>query len=81
MDHRDPVDVYQAMNAAEAEIIRGMLEAEGIRADVGGGGQGELPGILPEVAVMVPAGDADRARDLIRAHQATHVDEPEESTT
>jgi hypothetical protein len=66
------------MNVAEAEIVRGMLEAEGIRAEVGGGGQGELPGILPEVAVMVPAGDAERARDLIRAHQQTHVDTAEQ---
>jgi hypothetical protein len=78
MDYRDPVDVYQAINAAEAQIIRGMLEAEGILAEVGGGGQGELPGILPEVAVMVPAGDAERARDLIRAHQQAHVETAEQ---
>jgi hypothetical protein len=78
VDHRDPVDVYQATNVAEAEIVRGMLEAEGIRADVGGGGQGELPGILHEVTVMVPAADAERARDLIRAHQQAHVETAEQ---
>ena len=75
MDHRDPVDVYHAMNSAEAEIIHGMLGAEGIRAEVGGG---EFPGILPEITIMVPAGDADRARDLIRAHQQAHIDTTEQ---
>jgi hypothetical protein len=78
MDHSEPVDVYEAMNPAEAEIIRGMLEAEGVRAEVAGNMQGGFTGTLPEVAVMVPAVDAERARDLIRAHQEAHAAAPAE---
>lgn len=69
MDPQDPVEVYATLSPSEAEIIRVMLDGEGIVADVAGDAQGGFPGALPEVSVLVPAQDADRARDLIRQHQ------------
>lgn len=75
MDHSEPVDVYQAINAVEAEIVRGMLDAEGLRAEVAGNIQGGFTGAIPEISVMVAAVDADRARALIQAHQASRVEE------
>ena len=69
MDPQDPVEVYATLSPSEAEIIRVMLDGEGIGAEVAGDAQGGFPGALPEVSVLVPAQDADRARDLIRQHQ------------
>jgi hypothetical protein len=69
MDPIEPVEVYSAFNPAEAEMIKGMLEAEGIQAMVAGEAQGSFAGATPEVTVMVHAGVADRARLLIRSHQ------------
>jgi hypothetical protein len=69
MDPTEPVEVYATFNPSEAEIIKNMLAAEGIEADVGGEMQGGFPGTTPEVTVMVHADHADRARHLILAHQ------------
>ena len=69
MDPVEPVKVHVTFNPAEAGIIRNMLEAEGIIAEVTGGSQGGFTGATPEVTVMVRGEDADRARNLILAHQ------------
>jgi translation initiation factor 6 (eIF-6) len=73
VDPNEPVEVYTSFNAAEAEIIKGMLEAEGVAAEVAGEAQGGFTGALPEVSVMVHAKDADRARELIEAHMKVHA--------
>lgn len=70
MESNEPVEVYAALNPAEAEIIRSMLESEGIDAKVAGDMQGGFTGTLPEVSVVVHADDADRARELIEIHQS-----------
>jgi hypothetical protein len=77
MDTSEPVEVYSSFRPAEAEIIRGMLEAEGIEADVTGESQGSFTGATPEVTIMVHAADADRARELIRAHQEAAAQAPD----
>ena len=69
MDPQDAVEVYATLSPSEAEIIRVMLDGEGIFAEVAGDTQGGFPGALPEVSVLVPAQDADRARELIAHHQ------------
>ena len=69
MDTSEPVEVYSTFNPAEAEIIKNMLEAEGIEADVTGDSQGSFTGATPEVTVMVHANDVERARKLILDHQ------------
>lgn len=82
MDPIEPVEVYSTFNPADAELVRVMLEAEGIEATVEGATQGGFPGALPEVTVMVHSKDADEARELIRDHKAkaaaTADDEDEE---
>ena len=70
MDRTEPVDVYVSSSPAEAEIIKVMLEGEGIEAQVTGESQGGFEGVTPEVTIMVRAKDASTARRLIRVHQA-----------
>jgi Putative prokaryotic signal transducing protein len=78
MDPVEPVEVYSTFNLAEAEIIRNMLDGEGIEADVTGESQGGFQGATPEVTVMVRGEDADRARKLILAHQEKAAESPDE---
>ena len=70
MDPLEPVEVYTAFNPTEAEIIKNMLNAEGLDATVSGDAQGGFQGATPEVAVMVHSRDRERARELIRVLQA-----------
>ena len=79
MDTNGPVEVFSGFNPAEAEIIKNMLEAEGIEADVTGDTQGSFTGATPEVTILVHAADADRARELIRGHQEAAANEPTEA--
>lgn len=79
MNRTEPVDVYATFNPAEAEIIKNMLEAEEIEAEVGGETQGGFPGATPEVTVMVHVNDADRARRLILAHQQLAAESDDEA--
>jgi hypothetical protein len=79
MDTSEPVEVYATFRPAEAEIIKNMLEAEGIEADVTGETQGSFTGATHEVTIMVHGKDADRARGLIRDHQKAAAEEPTES--
>jgi Putative prokaryotic signal transducing protein len=78
MDPVEPVEVYFTFNPAEAEIIKNMLDAEGIDAQVTGESQGGFTGATPEVTVMVSAEDADQARTLILAHQEQAAESPDE---
>jgi hypothetical protein len=61
-----PVSVFEASNAGEGEIIRGMLETEGIEAIYE-----SRPGLTMILggdfsgSVLVPGEDADRARELV----------------
>ena len=73
MDPLEPVEVYTAFNPTEAEIIKNMLDAEGLEATVAGDAQGGFQGATPEVAVMVHSRDGERARELIRVHQANAI--------
>jgi len=66
------IKIYDAANLSEAHIVRGMLEANGIEACVGGhylqGGIGEL---APQgfVSVHVMDGQVELARDLVREYE------------
>jgi len=67
------IRVFDAGNITEAHIVRGMLQAHGIDAHVGGhylqGAIGELP-VQGFACVMVPAGQASMARELIEAYES-----------
>jgi hypothetical protein len=67
-DTREPVPVYTVKNANQAEIIKNFLKGEGIACSIEGEGQIGLAGIL-DMAILVPAEDADRARKLIMEHE------------
>jgi len=78
MDPLEPVEVYTTFNPAEAEIIRNMLDGEGIEADVTGESQGGFQGATLEVTIMVRGEDADQARKLILAHQEKAAESQDE---
>lgn len=62
------IKVYDASNITEAHIVRGMLEANGITAHVGGyylqGAVGELA-VQGFASVLVSGEQAESARELI----------------
>lgn len=68
--------VYQAAHSANAQLVRGLLEHEGIRAFVFGGALEGGAGLLPAagmVRVEVADEDAARARAAIERWQATEL--------
>ena len=74
--------VYRASNITEAEIIRGMLAAEGIDCHVSGfylqGGIGELAA-ADNARIMVEDSDLQRAMNLIQEYDPqTQVDDDPE---
>jgi hypothetical protein len=68
IDTQDLVSVYTVKTAQQAEIIKNFLHGEGIACRIDGQGQLGLAGIL-DVALLVHAEDADRARKLILRHE------------
>jgi len=67
--------VWQADSEAVASIVAGRLEADGIRTRVQGTGApyrvstGTLGGTW---AILVPSGQADRAREVLRENEEGH---------
>lgn len=66
--------VYEARNHTDAAFVCGLLQAEGIAAEVRGdalfalvGTGTQVPGVLPAVWVLDPA-EVDRARARIARH-------------
>ncbi len=68
------VIVYHAQGITDAHLIRGLLESEGISAQVFGadlqGGIGGLP-VMGLVTVRVPENQAIRARAVIAVYERT----------
>lgn len=58
------VTVFTTTQATEAEMVKNLLEAEGIACEVAGETQGGWSGIL-EVPVLVKAEDEERARAVL----------------
>jgi hypothetical protein len=70
METNDLIRVYTLTNATHAEIIKNFLQEEGIRCFLDGEESAANLGLSAfEINVMVPAGDADRARKLIESHE------------
>jgi hypothetical protein len=70
MESNDLVVVYSYADAMEAEMIKNVLQAEGIRSFISGEEAAANLGLAPFASdVLVPAMDADRARKLIEAHE------------
>jgi hypothetical protein len=77
MDANEPVAIYTTNNANEAEVLKTLLEGEGIRTLLDGENQGSFSGVLP-VQILVPAGDEQRARQVLADHEYHHTDADEE---
>lgn len=74
--HADPVVVGEYPSEFEASIVRNMLSAEGIPAEVQGGMvagfRAEVPGM---VRVIVPAGFQERALKLLVDIDRARIDD------
>jgi hypothetical protein len=64
MDTAELVEIYTTTHEADAEVVRGRLEAEGIDSQISGANQGGFAGVL-EVKVYVKACDEIRARSIV----------------
>jgi hypothetical protein len=66
------IKIYSARDITEAHIVKGLIEAHGIDAYVGGlylqGGVGELA-TMDFASIHVDEADATRARQLIDAYE------------
>ena len=66
--------VYRAQNLFDAHLVKDALEADDIPAYIAGeyltGGVGQLPA-MDYIAVMVPESSLPRAREIVRAVEAT----------
>jgi hypothetical protein len=65
MEADAPVTVYTVNNPNEAEVIKTVLQGQGIACELDGEGQAGLSDIL-EIGLLVRARDADMARKIIR---------------
>src|SRR5436853_1778062 len=69
-----PVEVFRSHSSIEAEVVRGLLDAHGIRANIGSAFSASRTPLRlgqAEFCVSVPAASAMSAKDLI----ASHLDE------
>ncbi len=71
MDVNEPVAVYTTNNLAEAEILKNVLEGEGIKCELGGENQGSFAGVLG-VRILVHAWDEERALQALTSHAHHH---------
>lgn len=74
--------IYEAADILEAHIVAGMLNAEGIDAEVAGhyqqGGVGELAPRDFARVTLLDERDRERARELIRAYEQNDAPETED---
>ena len=80
-DPHDLICVYNATNPAQAELIRNLLDAEGIRAATGDT-HNPFPGLsIAPAEVFVERSNEEAARSIIAAAEQNHVDEDESDDT
>jgi hypothetical protein len=71
VDVNEPVVVYTTNNLAEAEILKNVLEDEGIKCELDGENQGSFAGVIG-VRILVRAWDEERARQALASHAHHH---------
>ena len=70
MDQNELLTVYTTNDANEAEVIRGAIQAEGMKCEIVGEGQAGLAGLdTMEIKVVVRAEDYDGAKAFLEEHQ------------
>jgi hypothetical protein len=68
VDAEELVKIYTVTDPNQAEIIKGALQADGIRCEIGGESQAGFTGLW-DVDLYVRAEDADRATKIIESHE------------
>jgi hypothetical protein len=71
VDANESIEIHTTNNLGEAEILKGVLESEGIKCELEGENQGGLAGILA-VKILVRAWDEERARQVLALHMHHH---------
>ena len=71
MDADEPVVIHTTNNPAEAELLKNVLEGEGIKCELDGENQGGFVGLLG-VRMLVRAWDQERARRVLDSHGHHH---------
>jgi hypothetical protein len=70
----DPVEVFAASDAAEAQFVRGLLAEDGIEATIVGeplrGILGDVPFFMAGPRLWVRPADAERARAVVSEYEA-----------
>ena len=88
MSENQWVVVDRVSGQLQAEILGGMLEAQGIRVVLSQEGAGHVyslgVGTLGAVEILVPASEAEQARQLLEAYygqtaEAAETEEPDDS--
>lgn len=74
MNPNEPVAICTTNNLGEAEILKSVLEREGIKCELEGENQGSFAGII-DVRILVRAWDEERARQLLASHKR-HKEHP-----
>ena len=70
MEFHEPVVVFTTSDPIKADLIKNMLNAEGLKCALEGHDQSFGPGFMPiEIKVLVEAGHIDQARKLIEEHE------------
>jgi hypothetical protein len=76
-DANEMETVYTLNNPGVAEIIKNALENEGIACAIENEHQAGLTGVF-EIRLLTRASDAERARQIIEAHQQSIDDESDD---
>ncbi len=70
MDINEPYVAFTTSDPIKADLIKNMLQNEGIKCALEGHDQSFGPGFLPiDIKILVEAGSADHARHLILQHE------------
>lgn len=75
MSDHDPNEltvIYTVNEPTRAELLRTLLQAEGIHCDIGGETQAGFTGTT-DIEILVKHIDADRAHKIIAAHETGHA--------
>lgn len=71
--------VFETHNISEAHIVAGRLRSEGIPTQIltyaGGAALGITVGVFGEVRLLVPAEQAERARNILGSAPGLHADD------
>lgn len=71
MKNEELIIVFATKNYSEAEILKSMLESEGIQCELEGEHQAGFTGVL-DIQGMVRISDEDQARKLL-SHHASYL--------